>query len=88
MEILEWNTEMLVSGIILTLTFIGIFTEGVHGFHRAKFALGGTGTMVPAGQYCSNPGADANVIIVTISEKLAIQAYKLPQAYGYEKVRQ
>ena len=51
MEILVWNTNMLVSGIILVLTFIGIFTEGVHGFHRAKFALGGAGAMVLAGQY-------------------------------------
>ena len=29
--------------IILVATFIGIFTEGVHGFHRAKFAMGGAG---------------------------------------------
>lgn len=51
METLIWNTEMLVSGVILILTFIGIFTEGVHGFHRAKFALGGAAAMVLAGQY-------------------------------------
>jgi len=51
MEVLEMDTAMLVSGIILVITFIGIFTEGVHGFHRAKFALGGAGAMVLAGQY-------------------------------------
>lgn len=50
METLEWNTEMMVSGIILAVTFVGIFTEGVHGFHRAKFALAGAGTMVIVGQ--------------------------------------
>jgi len=33
---LSWNNAMLVSGIILTLTFIGIFTEAVHGFHLIK----------------------------------------------------
>ncbi|MBL4821238.1 MAG: arsenic transporter [Gammaproteobacteria bacterium] len=41
---------MMVSGIILAVTFVGIFTEGVHGFHRAKFALAGAGTMVIVGQ--------------------------------------
>jgi len=51
MEVLEMNTAMMVSGIILVITFVGIFTEGVHGFHRAKFALGGAGAMVLAGQY-------------------------------------
>lgn len=51
MEALVWNHAMLVSGIILVLTFVGIFTEGLHGFHRAKFALAGAGTMVLAGQY-------------------------------------
>jgi Na+/H+ antiporter NhaD/arsenite permease-like protein len=51
METLVWNNEMLVSGIILAVTFIGIFTEGVHGFHRAKFALAGAGSMVLVGQY-------------------------------------
>jgi Na+/H+ antiporter NhaD/arsenite permease-like protein len=51
METLVWNNEMLVSGMILVVTFIGIFTEGVHGFHRAKFALAGAGAMVLAGQF-------------------------------------
>ena len=45
------DTAMMVSGIILVLTFIGIFTEGVHGLHRAKFALGGAGATVLSGQY-------------------------------------
>ena len=48
---LIWNEAMLVTGIILTLTFIGIFTEAVHGFHRTKFAMGGAGLMVLVGQY-------------------------------------
>jgi len=51
METLVWNHEMLVSGIILVVTFVGIFTEGLHGFHRAKFALAGAGAMILAGQY-------------------------------------
>jgi Na+/H+ antiporter NhaD/arsenite permease-like protein len=42
---------MAVSAVILAITFIGIFTEGVHGFHRTKFAMGGAGLMILAGQY-------------------------------------
>jgi Na+/H+ antiporter NhaD/arsenite permease-like protein len=48
---LTWNNAMLISGIILTVTFIGIFTEAVHGFHRTKFAMGGAGLMILVGQY-------------------------------------
>jgi len=50
-ETLIWNTPMAVSATILIATFIGIFTEGVHGFHRTKFAMGGGGLMVLFGQY-------------------------------------
>ncbi len=49
-EALTWNSSMAVSGLILAATFIGIFTEGVHGFHRSKFAMGGAATMIIAGQ--------------------------------------
>lgn len=49
-ETLTWNTTMAVSAVILIATFIGIFTEGVHGFHRTKFAMGGAAIMVLAGQ--------------------------------------
>ena len=48
---LTWNNAMLVSGLILVVTFVGIFTEAVHGFHRTKFAMGGAGLMILAGQY-------------------------------------
>jgi len=48
---LVMNDEMLISGIILAITFIGIFTETVHGFHRAKFAMLGAITMIVVGQY-------------------------------------
>ena len=50
MEILVWNSQMATSGIILIITFVGIFTESVHGFHRTKFALAGGAAMVIAGQ--------------------------------------
>jgi hypothetical protein len=42
---------MMISGIVLIVTFSGIFTEAVHGFHRTKFAMGGAGMMILVGQY-------------------------------------
>jgi Na+/H+ antiporter NhaD/arsenite permease-like protein len=50
MEALEFNTAMLVSGIILAVTFIGIFTETLHGMERSKFAAMGAVVMVVCGQ--------------------------------------
>ena len=49
MEHLELTNNMIVSGTILVLTFIGIFTEHLHGFARSKFALLGAGFMMGAG---------------------------------------
>ncbi len=45
------NDAMLISGIVLAATFIGIFTENLHGFHRAKFAMLGAVIMIIVGQY-------------------------------------
>jgi Na+/H+ antiporter NhaD/arsenite permease-like protein len=42
---------MAVSGLILFVSFLGIFTEGVHGFHRTKFAMAGGALMVIMGQF-------------------------------------
>jgi len=50
-EVLVMNEGMLVSGIILAFTFLGIFTEHIHGFHRAKFAMMGAILMIIVGQY-------------------------------------
>lgn len=47
---MNFTPEMLVSGIILVLTFTGIFTEHFHGIDRAKFAMAGAGAIVIAGQ--------------------------------------
>ena len=47
----SWSIGMAISGIILAVTFVGIFTEAVHGFHRTKFAMGGAGLMILVGQY-------------------------------------
>ncbi len=50
-EPLVMNEEMLISGIIFAITFVGIFTETIHGFHRAKFAMLGAIVMIVVGQY-------------------------------------
>ena len=50
-EVLVLNNEMVVSGIVLAATFIGIFTENLHGYHRAKFAMLGGLAMIIVGQY-------------------------------------
>ena len=50
-ETLVMNDSMMISAVILAITFIGIFTETLHGFHRAKFAMMGALLMIVAGQY-------------------------------------
>ncbi len=51
MEVLTLNEGMLVSGIVLAISFILIFTETLHGFHRSKVAMAGAGAMILVGQY-------------------------------------
>ena len=50
METLVWNNDMLVSAIILTLTFVAIFTEEIHKIHRVKSAMAGAAIMIVGGQ--------------------------------------
>lgn len=47
---LQFNEAMLVSAIVLAVTFIGIFTEMLHGLERMKVAAGGAIAMVIVGQ--------------------------------------
>ena len=49
-HLIEMNEGMMVSGIILALSFIGIFTETLHGFSRVKVAMLGALTMLVVGQ--------------------------------------
>ena len=50
MEALTFNTAMLVSGIVLAVTFILIFTEQLHGYERSKVAAAGAVAMIIVGQ--------------------------------------
>ena len=51
MENYIFDTPMLISATIMLFTFVGIFTEGLHGFHRTKFAMLGAFAMIVVGQY-------------------------------------
>jgi Na+/H+ antiporter NhaD/arsenite permease-like protein len=91
MDTLVWNNEMLVSGIILVVTFIGLFTEGIHGFHRAKFALAGAGAMIIAGQLMGfyNPelaleAIDWNVVFL-LGSMMTIIAIMIPTG-GFQAI--
>lgn len=46
----ELTDSMIIAGAILALTFLGIFTEHLHGYNRAKFAMAGAGAIIIAGQ--------------------------------------
>lgn len=48
---LEFDAHMLASSIVLAITFIGIFTEMLHGMERVKVAVLGAIAMVVVGQY-------------------------------------
>ena len=50
MHLIEMSEGMMISGVILAITFIGIFTETVHGFHRVKVAMLGAAVMLVVGQ--------------------------------------
>ncbi len=50
METIAMDQGMLVSGIILAASFILIFTETLHGFHRVKVAMAGAAVMLVVGQ--------------------------------------
>ncbi len=88
---LVFDTPMLVSAIIMTLTFIGIFTEGLHGFHRTKFAMLGALSMILAGQYfgfyspeLALEAIDWNVVLL-LGAMMTIVAIMIPTG-GFEVV--
>lgn len=48
---LEFDAHMLASALVLAITFVGIFTEMLHGMERVKVAVLGAIAMVIVGQY-------------------------------------
>ncbi len=84
MNNLVFDTPMLVSALIMVITFVGIFTEGLHGFHRTKFALLGAMAMIIAGQILDfySPEAalesvDWNVVLL-LGAMMTIVAIMIP----------
>ncbi len=84
MESLTWTTEMAVSAAILVGTFVAIFTEGVHYFHRTKCALVGAATMVIAGQLMGFYGPEAAIeaidwnVVFLLGAMMAVIAIMIP----------
>ncbi|MEZ5503228.1 MAG: SLC13 family permease [Halioglobus sp.] len=85
------TTPMLTAGLILAFTFIGIFTEKVHGLERAKFGMLGAGLMVIAGNYFGFYDAhqviaavDWNVVLL-LGSMMAIVELLIPTG-GFERL--
>ncbi len=91
METLVWNTEMMVSGIILAVTFTAIFTEGIHGIHRVKCGMAGAAIMIVTGQIFGfyHPGQaveaiDWNVVFL-LGGMMTIVAIMIPTG-GFQQL--
>jgi len=90
---LSFDMKMMVSAIILVVTFAAIFTESLHHLHRTKVAMLGAATMVIAGQIFGfyNPelaieAIDWNVVFL-LGAMMTIVAIMIPtggfQALAY-----
>jgi len=83
------NEAVIASGAVLAITFIGIFTEHVHGFHRAKFAMLGAIMMIIVGQYYGFYGVDEAVesvdwnVVFLLGSMMAIISIMIPTG-GFE----
>lgn len=89
MEHLVFDTPMMVSAIILAITFGGIFSESFHQVERVKIAMLGAGAMVLAGQYygfydpeLAIEAVDWNVVFL-LGCMMAIVAIMIPTG-GFE----
>lgn len=89
MEHLSFDTPMMVSAIILSITFLGIFSESFHQVERVKIAMLGAGAMVLAGQYfdfydpeLAIEAVDWNVVFL-LGCMMAIVAIMIPTG-GFE----
>lgn len=89
MEHLIFDTPMMVSAIILAVTFAGIFSESFHQVERVKVAMLGAGAMILAGQYfgfydseLAIEAVDWNVVFL-LGCMMAIVAIMIPTG-GFE----
>ena len=91
METLVWNNDMMVSAIVLAVTFIAIFTEGIHKIHRVKCAMAGAAAMILVGQLMGyyNPeeavhAIDWNVVFL-LGGMMTIVAIMIPTG-GFQQL--
>ena len=81
---LVFNEAMLVSALVLALTFVGHITEMIHGLERMKVAAGGAVVMVIVGQFYGfySPGlavesVDWNVVFL-LGAMMTVVAIMIP----------
>ena len=91
MEQYVFTTPMMWSAIIMAVTFVCIFTEGLHGFHRTKFAMLGALVMIIVGQiygfYSPKEALEAvdwNVVFL-LGAMMTIVSIMIPTG-GFEKI--
>ena len=91
MEMLFWDTEMLVSGLILAVTFVAIFTEGIHGIHRVKVGMAGAAIMMLAGHFWGFYGPEDAVeaidwnVVFLLGGMMTIVAIMIPTG-GFQQL--
>lgn len=88
---IEMGTPMIVSAVILALTFAAVFTEELHHIHRTKVAMLGAAIMVMAGQIFGfyNPelaleAIDWNVVFL-LGAMMAIVSIMVPTG-GFQAI--
>ena len=91
METLEWNSDMMLSAVVLAVTFIAIFTEEIHKIHRVKCAMAGAAAMIVVGQFMGfyNPdeaveAIDWNVVFL-LGGMMTIVAIMIPTG-GFQQL--
>ena len=91
METLEWNSDMMISAVVLAVTFIAIFTEEIHKVHRVKCAMAGAAAMIVVGQFMGfyNPdeaveAIDWNVVFL-LGGMMTIVAIMIPTG-GFQQL--
>ncbi len=88
---LVFDIPMMVSAVVLVVTFVAIFTEAIHGIHRTKVAMLGAATMVLSGQYFGfyNPESaieaiDWNVVFL-LGAMMTVVAIMIPTG-GFQSI--
>jgi len=82
---------MMVSAIVLVVTFIAIFTEGIHGIHRVKVGMAGAAVMMLVGQIFSFYGPEEAVeaidwnVVFLLGGMMTIVAIMIPTG-GFQQL--